>query len=50
MNQVRTKRKIAIEDSDEGEGGNDVAVAQKKALSAYKRSQEPGKDGTPAPG
>ncbi len=34
---------MAIEDSDEGEGG-DSSVTHKKSSSAYKRSQEPGKD------
>ncbi|KAH9171399.1 hypothetical protein EDB89DRAFT_1972407 [Lactarius sanguifluus] len=41
--QTRGKRKMAIEDSDEGEEG-DSSVAHKKGSSAYKRSQEPGKD------
>jgi DNA mismatch repair protein MSH6 len=37
------KRKMAIEDSDEGEGGGS-SVTHKKSSSAYKRPQEPGKD------
>ncbi|KAH9031950.1 DNA mismatch repair protein Msh6 [Lactarius hengduanensis] len=41
MKSTRGKRKMAIEDSDE-EG--DSSVAHKKSSSAYKRSQEPGKD------
>lgn len=43
MSQARTKRKIAIEDSDEGEGCDNTATTQKKGLSAYKSSKEPGK-------
>ncbi|KAI9438563.1 DNA mismatch repair protein Msh6 [Lactarius indigo] len=41
MKSTRGKRKMAIEDSDEGEEG-DSSVAHKKSSSAYKRSQEPG--------
>ncbi|KAH9003357.1 DNA mismatch repair protein Msh6 [Lactarius hatsudake] len=41
MKSTRGKRKMAIEDSDEGEEG-DSGVAHKKSSSTYKRSQEPG--------
>lgn len=40
--QTRAKRKMAIEDSDEGEG--ESSVIRKNGLSAYKRPQELGKD------
>ncbi|KAI0295767.1 muts domain V-domain-containing protein [Russula brevipes] len=40
MKSARTKRKIAIEDSDEGE---QYAAANKKVLSAYRPSQESGR-------
>ena len=42
VSQARSKRKIAIEDSDEGEGCDDTTVMQRKGLSAYKSFKEPG--------
>lgn len=42
VSQARSKRKITIEDSDEGEGCNSTAAKQRKGLSAYKSSKEPG--------
>ena len=41
--KTRGKRKITIEDSDEGEGV-ESSVTNKNGSSAYKRPQEPGKD------
>jgi DNA mismatch repair protein MSH6 len=41
--KTRGKRKMAIEDSDDGEGG-ESSVPRKNGSSAYKRPQEPGKD------
>ncbi|KAI0251081.1 muts domain V-domain-containing protein [Lactifluus subvellereus] len=40
---ARTKRKMAIEDSDEEGGGNNGPTARKKVSSAYRPSQEPGR-------
>ncbi|KAI0300141.1 muts domain V-domain-containing protein [Multifurca ochricompacta] len=40
---TRAKRKMAIEDSDEGEGGNNDGATHKGRSSAYKPSREPGK-------
>ena len=46
MSQARTKRKIAIEDSDEGEAYDNTAATKGKGSSAYKSSKEPGKMNT----
>jgi hypothetical protein len=43
VSQARTKRKITIEDSDEGEAYNDTAATKGKGSSAYRTSKEPGK-------
>lgn len=43
VSQVRTKRKIAIEDSDEGEAYDDTAATKGKGSSAYRTPKEPGK-------
>ncbi|KAN0131698.1 DNA mismatch repair protein Msh6 [Lactarius tabidus] len=41
VKSTRGKRKMAIEDSDDGEGG-ESSVTRKNGSSAYKRPQEPG--------
>lgn len=46
MSQARTKRKIAIEDSDEGEAYGNTAATKGKGSSAYRSAKEPGKTNT----
>jgi hypothetical protein len=46
VSQARTKRKVAIEDSDEGEAHDNTAATKGKGSSAYRSSKEPGKINT----
>ena len=48
VSQAHTKRKMAIEDSDEEEGSNNGPIAHKNVSSAYRPSQ-PGKDNGATP-
>ncbi|KAF8483462.1 DNA mismatch repair protein Msh6 [Russula ochroleuca] len=43
IKSARTKRKIAIEDSDEGEECGNTGAAQRKGSSAYRTTKEPGR-------